>query len=351
MHPLFSLRTKTNRLASVAFVVVTSTFCPAWAQDKVFPLKGVAGTGKIVERTRDKIVLEKGEVKQNFDTNQISRIIFEGEPQPLTRAKEYILDGKVDQAIEEFRKIDVPSLKSHDIKQDYQFFRGYIAALNALRGKGDAAAASKLLLAWAKENATSHNFYLASEKLGELAIATGTPDQAARFFGVLASSPFDDLKIKGNYMGGKALLANKQIPDARAKFNDVAQSQVSDPISLKFKKLASLAAVRCDAAEGKAPQAIAALEKMVDEGDSTDAELFSELFNAQGGILRAAGKNDEAILAFLKTDLLYETAVDAHAEALSELSQLWQLVGENQRATETKSRLEKLYPSSLWLKK
>jgi len=351
MHSFAHLRPHFNRLATVMMVAASSAFCPTWAQDKVFPLKGVAGSGKIVERTRDKVVLEKGEIKQNFDTNQISRVVFDGEPQPLTRAKDLIGQGQIDQAMEEFRKIDVPSLKSEDIKQDYQFYRGYISALNALRGKGDAAAASKLLLEWAKTNGTSHLFYLASEKLGELAIATGTPDQAAKFFGVLASSPFDDLKVKGNYLSGKAMLANKQIPEARARFSAVAQSQVSDAGSLKYKKLASLASVRCDAAEGKAPQAIAALEKMVDEGDSTDAELFSELFNAQGGILRAAGNNEEAILAFLKTDLLYATELDAHAEALHELSQLWQLVGENQRATETKSRLAKLYPTSPWLKK
>lgn len=337
--------------AAIAIFASVSMVLPGLCQDRVFPLKGVAGTGKIVERTRDKVVIEKGGANQNFDTNQISRVVFDGEPQPLTRAKVLIGDGQLDQAIEEFRKIDFSSIKADEIKQDYQFFKGYITALNALRGKGDAAAASKQLLAWAKDNSTSHLFYMASEKLGELSMATGTPDQASRYFGVLATSPFDDFKVKGNYLGGKALMANKQIPEARTKFNAVAQSQVSDAVSLKFKKLASLASIRCDAADGKAPQAIEALEKMVDEGDSNDAELFSELFNALGGILRAAGNNDEAILAFLKTDLLYASEPDAHAEALYNLSQLWPLIGENQRATETKSRLSKLYPTSPWLKK
>jgi len=326
-----------------------------FAQDKVFPLKGgvegIAASGKIVERTRDKVVIEKGGANQNFDVNQISRVVFDGEPQGLTSAKRLIRDGNLDQAIDEFRKIDQSTLKNDELKQDYAFFRGYISALNALRGKGDAAAASRALLAWAKDNSTSHLFYMASEKLGELAIANGTPDQAARFFDVLGKSPFDEFKVKGNYLSGKALFANKQIPEARAKFSLVAQSQVSDPVSLKLKKLANLAAVRCDAADGKTPQAIETLEKMVDEGDSTDAELFSELFNALGGILRTAGNNDEAILAFLKTDLLYATELDAHAEALYNLSQLWTAVGENQRATEAKSRLSKLYPTSPWLKK
>jgi hypothetical protein len=342
-----------QRLApTLALTLAIACGQTVFAQDKIFPLKngaeGIAASGKIVERTRDKVVIEKGGANQNFDTNQISRVVFEGEPVSLTQAKRLIREGNVDQAIEEFRKIDQAALKSDELKQDYAFYRGYISALNALRGKGDAAAATKVLIAWAKDNSTSHLFYMASEKLGELAIASGTPDQAARFFDVLGKSPFDDYKIKGNYLSGKALFANKQIPEARAKYSLVAQSQVSDPVSLKFKKLASLAAIRCDAAEGKAPQAIEALEKMVDEGDSTDAELFAELFNALGGILRTAGNNDEAILAFLKTDLLYSTEQDAHAEALFNLAQLWAAVGENIRATEAKSRLAKLYPTSPW---
>ena len=149
-----------------------------FSQDKIFPLKngaeGIAAAGKIVERTRDKVVIEKGGANQNFDTNQISRVVFDGEPQPLTAAKRLIREGNLDQAIEEFRKIDQATLKSDDLKQDYAFYRGYISASNALRGKGDAAAASKALLAWARDNSTSHLFYMASEKLGELAIANGT---------------------------------------------------------------------------------------------------------------------------------------------------------------------------------
>jgi tetratricopeptide (TPR) repeat protein len=147
------------------------------------------------------------------------------------------------------------------------------------------------------------------------------------------------------------MLANKKVAEARAKFLAVTQAQVADAASLKFKKLASLGAIRCDAAEGKTQPAIEALEKMVDEGDSTDAELFADLFNAMGGILQAAGKNEEAVLAFLKTDLLYAGEPDAHAESLYHLSQLLPLIGENQRATEAKSRLSKLYPTSPWLKK
>ena len=349
--------TSMNRQFSLSLCVAVVSFTwmsnnAAAQEDRIFTLKGgVAIRGKIIERTRDKVVIEVKGANQNVATNEIARIINDGEPQPLTKAKDLISQGNIDQAIQEFKKVADDTLKSDVVKQDYQFYRGYLAASNAMQGKGDANAAQKLLLAWAKENSTSNHFYTASEKLGELAMSLGAPDQAAKYFGVLAGAPFPDLKVKGGYLAGKALLALKKTEDARAKFEVVTQAQVSDPASLKLKKLASVGLIGCDATDGKADQALAALEKMVDEGDSSDAELFSELYNAMGGILQTAGRNEEAILSYLKTDLLYASEIEAHAEALYWLSQLWPKIGENQRATEAKSRLAKLYPTSLWLKK
>ncbi|MEQ1826601.1 MAG: hypothetical protein ABL921_11680 [Pirellula sp.] len=322
--------------------------------DRIFLLKGGALVrGKILERTKDKVVIERQGTgaNQSFPTNEVGRIVFDGEPQQLVRAKDSISLGNLDQAIDEFSKIDAGSLKSDDIKQDYQFYKGFLAASNAIRGKGDAAAAKDLLFNWVKANQNSHHFYAAAEKLGELALAIGMPGEAMKYFDLLAKSPFTDLKVKGGYLAGKAALSQKQIPDAKSKLAAVAQAQVSDPASLKLKKFASIALIQCDAAEGNVDAALQALERIVDEGDSSDAELFAELYNAMGNILLTAGKNEEALLAYLKTKLLYASEIEAHAESLYWLSQLWPKVGDNQRATEAKSELAKTYPTSPWLKK
>lgn len=341
------------QIACTLVMILGGTASPVFSQeDRILPLKGgVQVRGKIVERTKDKIVMEVRGSNQNFPVNEIARVVFEGEPQQLTRAKESISQGNLDQAVDEFAKIDVSSLKSDDIKSDHKYYQGYLAAANALRGKGDAAAAKALLLAWVNANANSHHFYEAAEKLGELAMALGTPAEASRYFGALVNSSYPDFKVKGGYLGGKASLAQKLVPEAKTKLNAVIQAQVSDPTSLKYKKLAGVAIVACDAADGKTDQALQSLEKMVDEGDSSDSEMFAEIYNTMGTILQSVGKNEDALLAFLKTDLLYASEIDAHAESLYWLSQLWAKVGENQRAVDAKSRLAKLYPTSPWLKK
>jgi tetratricopeptide (TPR) repeat protein len=120
---------------------------------------------------------------------------------------------------------------------------------------------------------------------------------------------------------------------------------------LKLQKLAQVGLIQCDAAQGKGAESIAALEKLVDEGDSSDAELFAALFNSLGSIYASQNNHQEALLSYLKTHLLYSTQADAHAEALYNLAVLWNKLGEPLRAADAKSELAKLYPNSSWAKK
>ncbi|MCU0721814.1 MAG: hypothetical protein MUC83_19035 [Pirellula sp.] len=335
------------------FFAVSSSVATAQDKDRVFPTKGgAAATGKIVERTKDKVVIENSKgTPQNYATNEIQRIVFDGEPPQLSRAKDNIVQAQFDQAKDELSKIVPDSLKTEDMKEEYLFYKAYLAGALALRGQGDPTEASKAMFAWAGKYRSSHNFYAASEMLGNLAIASGTPDQAARFFGAFANAPFTDYKLRGSFLQGRALMLLKQNADAKSKFAVVTQAKVSDAPSLKLQKLASIATIKCDAADGKADQAISALEKMVDEGDSTDAELFADLYNALGSIHQSQNNHYEAVLSYLKTDLLYSSQAEAHAEALYNLTQLWTKVGEPLQSTDAKSRLAKLYPTSPWVKK
>ncbi len=49
--------------------------------------------------------------------------------------------------------------------------------------------------------------------------------------------------------------------------------------------------------------------------------------------------------------MLYSSQTEPHAEALYNLSKLWEKVGDPLKATDAKSRLAKLYPTSPWLSK
>lgn len=344
-----------GRSAWACFVLTLISTSSAIAQerDRVFPTKGgAAATGKITERTRDKIVLESNRgTTQSFDTIEVERIVFDGEPQALSRAKDSIVQGQYDQAETEIGDVATSALKTDAMKDEFAFYKAYLAAAQALRGKGDLVNATKLLLDWAKAYPTSHNFYAASEMLGNLAIALGVPNQAARYYGAVAGAPFPELKLRGGYLHGKALLLQGEVNEARNKLNAVVQASVSDAAMLKLQKLAQVGLIQCDAAQGKGGESIAALEKLVDDGDSSDAELFAVLFNSLGSIYASQNNHQEALLSYLKTHLLYSTQADAHAEALYNLAVLWNKLGEPLRAADAKSELAKLYPNSSWAKK
>ena len=297
-------------------------------RDRVFPVKGAAVTGKIVEKGRDRVVIEVRGNNQSFPSNEILRVLFEGEPPTLSRTKDLVAQGQVEQAVDEFKKIDANSLPSEDMKQDYQFLRGYISGTMALRGRGDPKNALTLMTNWVKDNSQSYLFYQAAELMGDLAVASGTPDQAAKYYGGLASAPFPEAKTKGSFLQGKALMASKQNGEAKTKFQSVLDAKLSDPVSLKYQKMARIGIIQCDALEGKANEAIGELEKMVDEGDSTDGELFANIYNTLGSLFAAAGRTDEAVLSYLKTDLLYGSQSEQHAEALYKLVQLWTKLGD-----------------------
>jgi hypothetical protein len=191
----------------VAVFSVTLTYLApssvAQDRDRVFPLKGAAVTGKIKERTRDRVGIEVRGNIQNFPTNELQRILFDGEPQSFSRTKDFVAQGQIDQAVEEFKKIDANSLTTDDMKLEYRFYRGYLAGIMALRGRGDPANALKLLADWVKDDSQSHHFYPAAEMMGELALVSGAYDQAARFYGGLVTAPFPEVSLKGNFLQAK----------------------------------------------------------------------------------------------------------------------------------------------------
>ena len=58
------------------------------------------------------------------------------------------------------------------------------------------------------------------------------------------------------------------------------------------------------------------------------------------------GKNQEALIAYLTVDLVYNTNPDIHAESLLQLIELWTQGGYPRRAAEAREKLVNRYPES-----
>ncbi len=337
--------------AALAFAFVAG---PLFGQDadRLYPKSGAAVTGKIEEMTRDGVVIEVRGTNQKFATQDIARIVYEGEPQLLSRVKELVANGQIDTAVENFKKVDPKSISREESKKDFEFYKGYLQAYLALKGQGDPKVAANSLAKYEKENPQTIHYYDTVEQLGELAIALQRYDMAATYYKSLGTAPSPDAKFRSSYLVGKALLIQGKLAEAKTSFNEVISANATNPGAKKMQNMAKVSLIRCDAADkAKAAEAEKNLMQMVMENDATDVPLMAHIYNALGDLARREGKNEQATLAFLHTDLLFASEGDAHAEALFNLSQLWGQVGDPQRAADAKARLQSQYGGTPWAKK
>ncbi len=325
---------------------------PAWGQDKVYPKQGAVATGKITEITRTEVSIDVRGNQQKLPLVDVRKITFDGEPSGLDRARELYLQEQYDQALDEIKKIDASSVKNPLIAQDMEFYRYYCEGKMGLTGTGgDKEKAAAGLVNLARKNGNSHHMFELSELLGDLAVALGKADGAVNYYNLLLSAPTPELKARGVYRLAQLELGQGKTTEAKTRFQQLTGATASTPGMARLKSLGEVGVAVCEIREGKPEQALAQLKQMVDKYDSTDQELFAHIYNAQGACYTALNQDNLAVLAYLKTDYLFFSDAEAHAEALYYLSKLWPKIGEPAKAADSRSRLVARYAGSAWANK
>jgi tetratricopeptide (TPR) repeat protein len=331
-------------------ISVIATSSDAQDADKIYPISGTVATGRITESTRNNVVAEVRGVKENFPSNEIQRIVYETEPAQLSRAKELVLGGQWEEALDSLKKVDSSSLSRDEAKREFEYYVGLVQTQLALQGQGDPVAAETRLKNYVAGNTQSFHFYEAADVLGTLAASVGGHDRAAKYFAALASAPFPEYKLKAQYMMGTSQLSLGNAAEARKAFSEAVAASADNQEAKRFQKLSKLGLIRCETADKKTDDAIKGLRAMVSESDATDGLLFAQIYNALGEAHRQAGQEEEALLAYLHTDLLFTSDPAQHAEALYYLSQLFGKT-DPQRAADAKARLQSQYSNSSWARK
>ena len=150
---------------------------PLSAADKVYPRGAVPASGKIVKLSPVSVTIEVRGKNQDYSLGDDEKIAFDEEPGEVTRARDNLLNGQVDQALMEIKKVDPASVDNPVIRQEVEFYRWYSEGKLALAGSGDKNAAIKGLLAIGSANRNTHHLFDLSEMLGELALAVGQVDK------------------------------------------------------------------------------------------------------------------------------------------------------------------------------
>jgi tetratricopeptide (TPR) repeat protein len=320
----------------------------AHGADRVRLTAGNQYSGELVETSPTKVVFKIGVTQRDFAVNEIDSVQFDAEPTELTQARALVRSGRYDDAAKMIAKITPTEMKRLEVARDVEFYRSAAAARQALSGNGSIANAGKLLFAFEKANPNSYHYYEACELLGDLLVALGNFPVAETYYAKVAAAPWPEYQMRANLQLGRALVAQKKFEQATARFDDVLKAAGSGDSAQSLKSGAMLGKASALVNAGRNDEAVKLVEEIVAKADPKDEELFARAYNLLGNSYVAAGKPDDAIVAFLHVDLLYSRVPELHAEALANLAKLFAAKNKTDRANEARNLLLEKYPNSTW---
>lgn len=339
---------KRGLLSALAAFIAVAVAVPAFAQDVVYRFREGKNParvrGKIESVSPQEVVVDGKPVA----ADQIVRIVFEDQPPLLTRARERFEDGRVADCLEELNKLkEDPAGQKWQPEADY--LRAAVSAELSLSG-GDVTAqdAGTQINQFLKTHPNSYLKFPAMERLGKLLFAFGRMKNASQSFEQLTQSGWPIYELIGPYWQGTSEREQGNVEKAVNLFKQTAASNSNDKESETWKLMAACQVARCQGESGNADAAIASLQKIIKEQNPDNARLYATAFNSLGSVYLKQNRIKEARTEFLKTELLYPTATNEHAEALYQLTKIWGGLNENDRAIRARETLKKLYPNSWW---
>ena len=332
-------------VASVIFLAVAQVPGIASAQtDRLYPSDGEAVIGKIKTISKEGIIITAKGKDQTYPAGDIRRVLFQGDPPELTRGREFVMDSQFDQAFDELKQIDLSGIDRDDVRSDAQFYLALSQGKMALAGQGDLTKATQAAMGFVKQNSQSWHFYDTTRLLGDLAKAMGNYDKAAQFYGYMRGAPSMDMKVESVYQGGMVKLAQGDIAAAKEDLTKVAGLKASTAASKRLQTLAKAALAVAAAKQGQGKQAIGMVNELIKTLNPADTATAARIYNALGASHAAAGNDEDALIAYLHTQLMYSMDAESHVEALKELVQLWTKVGKPDRAAQARGELQQRYP-------
>lgn len=197
----------------------------------------------------------------------------------------------------------------------------------------------------------SHHFFEMQQLVGQLRAKAGDYAAAMQAFDTMAKGP-SSFKIQALNGKGQILVEQGKFADAVRDYDAALAISAGDEASLGRKREAALGKARALSRLGKHADAIKLAKATIDAADPEDRNLLSRAYVVLGGLYRAMdGKDQDALIAYLTVDLVYNTVPDSHAEALFYLSDLWGKAREEQRSRQCAQILRDAYPQSGWAKK
>lgn len=327
----------------------------AYGQDTITLDRRVKGStkilGTITSVSKTEVTIKTASGEKTVPANQIARLNLANEPSELRQARQALIGGQYEQAIENLQRGELPDDAADLIRQEWKYCLASAKAQLALRGGANAKESLALMLDYLKTEKDTYRFYPAVELLGQLAEVTGANEEAVKYYQQLRKAPWPEYAVRPSILIGRALRSQGKYQEALAQYDEALKATASDPATLRQQTLARIGKAASAAELGQAAESIQTLEDIIAKNDPNDQELFAEAYLALGTAYRQSQKPLDAILAYLHIDLLFYSQQDAHAQALYHLTNLWPQLQQPDRAVEARKLLNTRYPGTIWSQK
>jgi len=303
--------------------------------------------GTINSVSAQKVVIEtRNGSEKTIPVNEIASIAFEGEPSILKAARTGIAAKNYEKVLTEMQKVQLDSDARKEIQQDFEFYKAVCVARMAIAGEGEVLPAARMVNSFLMNQADSYHYYEACELMGDLAVANGSYDRAADFYGKLLATPWPNYHVRAGLATGRAFLAERKPAEALGAFEKALAVETKDGDIEHAMAMAGKA--QCLAETGKPEEAVKLAQEVIDKISSEEVDVHAAAYVAMGTAYRALKKPKEAMMAFLHVDLLYNSSADAHAQALANLVHVWNDLQQPDRAERARETLNDQYKNSPW---
>ena len=211
---------------------------PVLAQnDRVYDTAGKNVSGTVSQTSSKGVQLKRGNNIENILSSNIEKILYEGDPGPLTQAREFAIDGQYEQALDELKKVDVTTIKRDVIEADFAYYTAFSQGKMALAGRGPKDAAAKNVLGFIGKYRDSWHLFDAAKLLGDLALALGNTNEATKYYTFLEQAASPDTKIESAYLQGMVMVKANQPAAAIELFDKIIGLNAQSPQTGRLQSL------------------------------------------------------------------------------------------------------------------
>lgn len=340
-------RIKIWGVLTLGIALVGSTAAAQTNVDRVQRRNGI-DSGTITAMTPLGISISKSGVSSKIPAEDIRSIQFAGEPREFNYVRTQIGRGRYDVALERLRQIDRAAISRDEVLQELDFAAALCQAHLALAGKGEKQTAIVALDEFMKTHRTSYHVPEVIELHGDLYLAKGDLAAARGKYETLAKAQTPYYKARSALLVGKLLQDQNQHAEAIGQFETAITEAGTTALARDTRTAAVLGRAVSLAATGKLAEATAIITQKLQATSTDEPTELARGYNALGACYLAAGDVRAARDAYLHVDLLFDSTGSEHAEALFQLSDIWQQLRQPTRAQEAQQRLLDDYSLSRW---